>query len=116
MSVEKTNLIVDKTIDFSLAMIRYCDQLNEGKKFVVANQLLKSATSIGANVFEAQHAESRPDFIHKMKLAAKEASESLYWLTLCEKSAGYKFEEKYRSDAEGIIRVLSKIISSAKRV
>ncbi len=97
-------------------MIRYCDQLNEGKKFVVANQLLKSATSIGANVFEAQHAESRADFIHKMKLEVKEASESLYWLTLCEKSEGYRFEEKYRSDVEGIIRVLSKIITSAKRV
>lgn len=116
MSGEKANLIVDKTIDFALTMIRYCDQLNEGKKFVVANQLLKSATSIRANVFEAQHAEIRADFIHKMKLAAMEASESLYWLILCEKSEGYRFEEKYRSDAEGIIRVLSKIITSGRRV
>src|SRR6185312_4410814 len=101
MANEKQNLIVNKTIEFSLGIIRYCDQLNEEKKFVVANQLLRSATSIGANVFEAQHAESRADFIHKMKLASKEAAESLYWLILCEKSAGYKFDEKYRSDLEG---------------
>jgi four helix bundle protein len=52
------------------------------KKLVISNQLLKSGTSIGANVFEAQYAESRIDFIHKMKIAQKEANETLYWLLL----------------------------------
>ncbi|WP_317195733.1 four helix bundle protein [Pinibacter aurantiacus] len=69
---------------------------------------------MGANVFEAQNAESKVDFIHKMKIAAKEASETKYWLVLCEKSEGYRFEEKLRNDLEVILRILSKIISSSK--
>ena len=84
------------------------------KKFVLANQLMKSGTSIGANVFEAQNAESKADFIHKMKIAAKEASETLYWLILCERSEGYQFDKKLRSDLDEIIRILSKIISTSK--
>lgn len=54
------------------------------KKFVIAKQLLKSGTSIGANSVEAQNAESKADFIHKIKIAAKEADETQYWLLLCD--------------------------------
>ena len=86
MRNDKDNVIVNKTIDFSLAIINYCEVLEQNKKFVIAKQLLRSATSIGANVFEAQNAESKADFIHKIKIAAKEASETLYWLILCERS------------------------------
>ena len=78
MRNDKDNVIVNKTIEFSLAVIKYCDLLEQRKKFVIAKQLLRSATSIGANVFEAQNAESKADFIHKMKIAAKETSETLY--------------------------------------
>ena len=78
MRNDKENVIVNKTIEFSLAVIKYCDLLEQRKKFVIAKQLLRSATSIGANVFEAQNAESKADFIHKMKIAAKETSETLY--------------------------------------
>ena len=114
MRNDKPNLIVDKTIDFSLAIISYCEKLEGIKKYVIAKQLLKSGTSIGADVFEAQNAESKIDFIHKMKIAAKEASESLYWLILCEKSGNYLFEPKLKIQLEEIIRILSKIISSSK--
>ena len=114
MRNDKSNIIVDKTIDFSLAIISYCEKLEGIKKYVIARQLLKSGTSIGANVFEAQNAESKVDFIHKMKIAAKEASESLYWLTLCEKSNNYEFDAAIRVQLEEIIRILSKIISSSK--
>ena len=75
---------------------------------------MRSATSIGANVFDAQNAESKADFIHKMKIAAKESSETLYWLTLCERSEGYQFKKKLRSNLDEIVRILSKIISSSK--
>jgi four helix bundle protein len=78
MRNDKPNIIVDKTIDFSLSIIKYCEVLENQKKYIIARQLLRSATSIGANVFEAQNAESKADFIHKMKIAAKEASEVLY--------------------------------------
>ncbi|HEY1032998.1 MAG TPA: four helix bundle protein, partial [Flavipsychrobacter sp.] len=61
-----------KTIAFSLEIIRYVELLEERRKLVIANQLLKCGTSIGANVHEAQNAESKADFIHKFKIAAKE--------------------------------------------
>jgi four helix bundle protein len=114
MRNDKDNVIVNKTIEFSLEIINYCEVLEQKKKFVIAKQLLRSATSIGANVFEAQNAESKADFIHKMKIAAKESSETLYWLILCEKSETYKCDMKFRNDLNDIIRILSKIISSSK--
>jgi four helix bundle protein len=114
MRDDKENIIVEKTINFSLAIIRYCGVLEQNRKHVIAKQLLRSATSIGANVFEAQNAESKADFIHKMKIAAKESSETLYWLTLCERSDDYQFDKKLRSDLDEIVRILSKIISSSK--
>ncbi len=83
MRNDKDNLIVDLTFKFSLAIIQYCEELEVNKKFVIARQLLKSGTSIGANVGEAQNAESKSDFIHKFKVAAKEADETEYWLQLC---------------------------------
>ena len=57
--------------------------LEELKKYVISNQLLKSGTSVGANVREAQNCESKADFIHKFKIAAKDADETEYWLLLC---------------------------------
>jgi four helix bundle protein len=114
MRNDKQNVIVEKTINFSLAIIKYCEVLEQSKKYVIAKQLLRSATSVGANVFEAQNAESKADFIHKMKIAAKESSETLYWLILCERSEHYQFDKKLRDDIDEIIRILSKIISSSK--
>ncbi|HXS36304.1 MAG TPA: four helix bundle protein [Flavipsychrobacter sp.] len=75
--MEKTeNVILKKTIEFSLEIIKYVELLEEKRKFVIANQLLKCGTSIGANVHEAQNAESKNDFIHKFKIAAKELEET----------------------------------------
>ncbi len=85
---KEKNLIVDLTFDFALEIIKYTGLLEKDRKFVLATQLLKSGTSIGANVREAQNAESKPDFIHKMKIAAKEADETEYWLLLCDKTEG----------------------------
>src|SRR5215217_9219562 len=109
MRNDKENVIVEKTIHFSLAIIKYCEVLDQGRKYVIAKQLLRSATSIGANVFEAQNAESKADFVHKMKIAAKEASETLYWLILCERSENYRFNKQLREQLDEIIRILSKI-------
>ena len=111
---DKDNVIINKTIDFSLVIINYCEALEQDRKYVIARQLLRSASSIGANVLEAQNAESKADFIHKMKIAAKEASETLYWLILCERSERYRFDTRLRNDLDEIIKILSKIISSSK--
>ena len=67
------NIIMTKSFEFAIEIIRFCDELEKDRKFVIANQLLKSGTSIGAQVREAQNAESKADFIHKFKIAAKEA-------------------------------------------
>jgi len=77
------------SLDFSVLVIEFCEVLDAHKRFVISKQLLRCGTSVGANIFEAQHAESMVDFIHKMKVAAKEANETLYWLTLCERSQHY---------------------------
>jgi four helix bundle protein len=111
---QKENIVVKKSIDFALDIISFSELLESKKKFVVANQLLKSGTSIGANIHEAQNAESRADFIHKMKIAAKELEETKYWLLLCEKSPYYPFEVQLKSKIEELGLIVYKIISSSK--
>jgi len=110
----KPNIIVEKTVEFALLIITYAELLLSMKKYVVANQLLKSGTSIGANVREAQNAESKADFIHKMKIAAKEADETEYWLLLCQLSETYPNCLDLQSKISDIVKILSKIISSSK--
>ena len=112
--MEQKNIIVEKSLEFSVEIIKFCELLEENKKFVIAKQLLRSGTSIGANIFEAQHAESKADFIHKMKIAIKEANETLYWLTICEKSNTYPTNSSLKESAEELIRIISKIILSSK--
>jgi len=68
----RENVVVSKSIEFALYVIAFCEVLENSRKFVIANQLLKTGTSIGANIHEAQNAESKADFIHKIKVAAKE--------------------------------------------
>ena len=70
----ENNIILKITIEFSLMIINYCDKLDELKKFTLSKQLLKSGTSIGANCMEAQNAESKADFIHKLSISLKEAN------------------------------------------
>lgn len=111
----KQNIILDKTIAFSIEIIAYCELLESNKKFVIARQLLKSGTSIGANVHEAQNAESRNDFIHKIKIAAKEIEETKYWLILCNHSESYPSNEKLFDTVNEIGLIIYKIIASSKK-
>jgi len=110
----KQNAILKLSFDFSLMLIAYCEKLDEKRKFVIANQLLKSGTSIGANAVEAQNAESKADFIHKMNVAAKEAEETQYWLMLCEHSPNYPECKELVMKLQEIQKVLSKILSTSK--
>ena len=86
---DKKNLIVDLTFNFGLKIIAFSEGLRELKKYEMASQVFRSGTSIGANIREAQNAESKNDFIHKFKIAAKEADELEYWLQLCNESQFY---------------------------
>ena len=111
----KDRLIVQLSFDFSLRVIDYVELLEEKKKFVISRQLLKSASSIGANVREAQNAESKTDFIHKMKIALKEADETEYWILLCEHAKNYPKPVGFIEKLSSIRKVLNEIISSAKK-
>jgi four helix bundle protein len=115
MRNDKHNIITDKSFEFALKMIEFAEILNAEKKFVVSNQLLKSGTSIGANIREAQNAESKADFIHKMKIAAKESDETEYWLLLCKSSQNYPFQDKLLEDLREIMKIINKIISTSKK-
>ena len=107
--------IVKKSFDFSILIIDYCDLLNSNRKFIVANQLLKSGTSIGANVFEAQHSESRLDFIYKMKIALKEDNETHYWLNLCAKMKNLSVPQETFSSLNEIMAILSRILITSRK-
>jgi four helix bundle protein len=113
--IRRDGPIIKKSVDFSGLIMEFCELLNSKKKYVVANQLLKSGTSIGANVFEAQYAESRIDFIHKMKIALKEASETLYWLRLCENLKDVTVQPETLNGLNEIMAILSKIIITSKK-
>lgn len=110
----KRNEIIEVSFDFALQIVSYCELLEQNKKFIVANQLLKSGTSIGANIREAQNAESIIDFLHKMKLAAKETEETEYWLLICNKSENYPSTSDLLQRIDSMKKLLSKIISSTK--
>jgi four helix bundle protein len=107
------NPILKYSLAFAVDILKFTDDLQEKKKFTIANQLSRSGTSIGANIFESQGAESRADFIHKLKIAAKEAEETKYWLMLC-REMKYIDENKLLNDLEVICKILGKIISSSK--
>jgi len=108
------NPILRLSFDFSLLIIEYCELLESERKYVLARQLLKSATSIGANAMEAQNAESKADFIHKMKIGAKEAEESQYWLWLCDYSPNYPDCKILIGKFEEINKILGKILVTSK--
>ncbi len=108
------NVIVEKTFTFALEIVKLAEELESKRKFVIGNQILKSGTSIGANIREAQNAQSAKDFLHKVKIAAKEADETEYFLLLCKFSKTYPFNEILIDKLKVIIKVLSKIISSSK--
>lgn len=110
----RQNIVLEKSIEFSLQVIEYTEVLEESRKYVIAKQLLKSGTSIGANVHEAQNAESMADFIHKMKIALKELEETKYWLTLCERSKSYPFNLLLKTQINELGLIMYKIISTSK--
>ena len=113
-SLNTGNRIIDLTFDFSLRIIKFVEELEVSRKFAIANQLLRSGTSIGANIREAQNSESRADFVHKTKIAAKEADETEYWLLLCKHAESYPFNESLLEQVKEIQKILNKIIYTSK--
>ena len=113
--MKRENPVLDKSFTFALDVIEFTELLETNKKFVLAKQLLRSGTSIGANIREAQSSESKPDFIHKFKIAAKESEETEYWLMLCKFAPTYPKNGQLLIDLKGLQKLISSIIFSAKR-
>jgi len=110
----KQNLIQQKSFDFALKIIELYGKLVRAKEFVISKQLLRSATSIGANVEEAIAGQSKKDFLHKMAIASKEARETRYWLKLLDESQILKIGYKtYLQEIESIINILTKIVKTS---
>jgi four helix bundle protein len=116
--MEKKNIIKEKSFAFAIDIVNLYKVLSEKKEFVLSRQVLRSGTSIGANVRESEHAQSKADFIHKLSISLKEANETEYWLDLL-------YETKYLSDIEfqnlkpkiiELLRLLTSIIKTSKNI
>lgn len=113
----KKNIIKEKSFEFALRIIKLYKYLkSDHMEFVLSKQVLRSGTSIGAMVREAEHAESKADFIHKLAIALKEANETEYWIELLYKS-DYIQEDQYKSisiDNKELLKLLISIIKTSR--
>ena len=115
----KDNIILDKSLDFAVRVVKLYKYLSETKKeYVLSKQLLRSGTSIGANVNEAQAGQSKSDFIAKMSIASKEARESKYWINLLIKTDYLNRHDIHvqslQNDIDEIVKLLTSIVKSSQ--
>ena len=112
------NMVETKSFDFAVRIIKFSKWLKaEKREFEIAKQILRSGTSIGANIAEAQYAQSRKDFVSKMHIALKEAYETEYWLRLIAAAeiASSKEIDSLREQLKQILKMLISIVKSAKQ-
>ena len=111
------NVIVEKSLAFAIRIVKLCRILSDSKhEYLLSKQLMRSGTSIGANVREAVQAQSRKDFVSKMSIALKEAAESDYWITLL-RETDFITEKEFQSisaDCVELNKILTAIIKSTK--
>ena len=113
--MKKDNIILEKTFDFALSTIELYKQMIIQKEYIISRQILRSGTSIGANVEEATAAVSKKDFAAKMSIASKEARETRYWLRLLDKSKFVNYDfKKQLDDIENIINILTAIVKTSQ--
>lgn len=108
------NLIVKLSFELAVSAVQFCDQLDDNKKWALSNQIIRAALSVGANIKEAQNAESKADFIHKMKIAAKEADELEYYFEVCIAAENLPDATMLLNKVQSVCRVLNKIIGTSK--
>lgn len=110
------NVIQEKSFQFALAVIDLYCRIREEREFVLSRQVLRSGTSIGANVEEAIAGQSRKDFISKVSIATKEARETVYWLRLLQESSLVTIDaSKELARAKELLRILTSIVMTAKQ-
>ena len=114
--MKKENLILDRTFDFALKIIELYKLMAEQREYVLSKQILRSGTSIGANVEEATAAYSKKDFAAKMSIASKEARETRYWLRLIDKSQiANVYVKEYLDEVEHIVNILTAIVKTSQK-
>ena len=110
------SVMLDKSKDFAVEIINLCKNIRETKReTVITNQLMRSGTSIGANIHESKYAQSKADFISKMKIALKECFETEYWLELLSRT-GYIDEDEYKKISGQCGQIRRMLISSVNTV
>ena len=112
--IESDNIIQNKSFQFSLHVIVLFKKIHASKQYVISNQILRSGTSIGANIEEALAAESKKDFLHKMNIALKEARETKYWLRLIKYGEIELVEDSLFIECDEILSILTSIVKSTK--
>lgn len=112
------NGIAEKSLKFAISVVKLYQYLSEQKReFVLSKQFLRSGTAIGALVREAEHAQSKSDFLNKMNISLKEANETLYWIILM-KETDYLSQQEFQSihnDAEELVKMLASIVKTTKQ-
>ncbi len=115
--VMSESIVGKKSFDFSVEVVNFYKIFSVKKReFVLSKQLLRSGTSVGANVREAVNAESKMDFVHKLSIAQKECDETIYWLELLYKTDYIEKEqfEKLKNSAVEILKMLRSIVKTTK--
>lgn len=113
--MKKENIIQTKSFEFALIIIKLYTQLVKEKEYVISKQLLRSGTSIGANIEEALAGFSKKDFLYKMSISSKEARETRYWLRLLKHSELSDINlTSYLQDIEQIINILTSIVKTTQ--
>jgi len=113
----KENILINLSLEFSIIIVQIYKELCNRKEFILSKQLLRSGTSIGANINEANYAISKPDFINKMHIALKETAETEYWIMILEKS-GYidTNENDIKNKCLSLKRILISSINTCKKM
>ncbi len=109
------NILKEKSLDFAASILEFSDTLKEKKMFEVSNQLVRSASSIGANIYESEYAESQSDLLHKLKISEKEASETHFWLELCSRNKHIEVPKEIIASLIEIKRLLGASIVTIKK-
>ncbi len=111
-----SNIVKDKSFQFAIRVVQLSQYLQQKNEFVLSKQFLRSGTSVGAMIREAEHSETKKDFIHKMAIAQKEINETIYWIELL-RETNYIEEEQFQrihKDAIEIIKLVTSIIKTSK--
>lgn len=115
IEIHKESIIQEKSFKFSLTIIELYKKLSKVDSNPILRQLLRSATSIGANVNEGSAGQTKKDFISKMAIASKEARETLYWLRLLSKSKWYNIDLEHEvEESDAIVKILTKIVKTSQ--